>query len=67
MSDVVIQETVFSDTSEEEALRLLSRYPHPEQVREIRDRQAEDLSGHCCSPLVHHACNNGWYDLSSKS
>jgi len=74
MSDVVIQETlfrcfrdpVFSDTGEEEALRLLSRYPHPDQVREIRDQRAEDLNGHCCSSLLHYACNNGWYDVSRK-
>ena len=45
-----------SGTNEEGALRLLSRFPHPEQVREIRDY----------SSLLHYACRNGWYDVSRQ-
>ena len=71
MSDIVDQENllrcfrdpVSSGTNEEGALRLLSRYPHPEQVREIRDRYNSD---YLRSSLLHYACRNGWYDVSRQ-
>ena len=48
-------------TDEERALRLLSRYPHPEQVRKIRDQEVDYRSS-----LLHYACWNGWYDVSRE-
>ena len=72
MGDVVDQETLlkcFRDpesTDEERALRLLSRHPHPEQVREIRDQEVSFLSDHYQSSLLHYACRNGWYDVSRE-
>ena len=52
-------------TDEEQALRLLSRHPHPEQVREIRDQEVSYVSVHLYrSSLLHYACRNGWYDVS---
>ena len=72
MSDIVDQENlvrcfrnpVSSGTSEERALRLLSRYPHLEQVREIKDQfgRVNDRD----SSLLHYACRNGWYDVSRQ-
>ena len=74
MSDVVDEETLlecFRDpestaTDEERALRLLSRHPHPERVREIRDREVDYFIGHYRSSLLHYACWNGWYDVSRE-
>ena len=74
MSDVVDEKTLFecfrdtesTTTDEERALRLLSRYPHPERVWEIRDRKVEKYSDHYDSSLVHYACRNGWYDVSRE-
>ena len=65
MTDVVVEKTLFrcfrdpvsSVTNEEGALRLLSRYPNPERVREICDREFS---------LLHCACKNGWYDASRQ-
>ena len=51
---------------EERALRLLSRYLYPEQVREIRDGGVEGYSYHYHSSLLHYACWNGWYDVSRE-
>ena len=54
-------------TDEERAFRLLSRFPHPEQVREIRDHQeVHPLSDRYNSSLLHYACGNGWYDVSRE-
>ena len=53
-------------TDEERALRLLSRHPHPERVREIRDREVDYFIGHYRSSLLHYACWNGWYDVSRE-
>ena len=53
----------FTTSDEERALRLLSRHPHPEQVREIRDQEVHD---HYQSSLLHYACRNGWYDVSRE-
>ena len=53
-------------TEEERALRLLSRYPHPEQVKEIRDQEVNPLGGGYNSSLLHYACGNGWYDVSRE-
>ena len=76
MSDVVDKKTLlkcFRDpestaTDEERALRLLSRYPHPERVREIRNQEVERYSDHYQSSLLHYiyACRNGWYDVSRE-
>ena len=72
MSDVVDEKTLlrcFRDpmkstaTDGERALRLLSRYLHPYQVKEIRDQEVDD---HYNSSLLHYACRNGWYDVSRK-
>ena len=75
MSDVVTQESlvrcfrdrVSSGTNEEGALRLLSRFPHPEQVivREIKCHLLVYSEDHGCS-LLHYACRNGWYDVSRQ-
>jgi len=70
MSDVVdgkilllcFQHPESTATDEERALRLLSRHPHPERVREIWDR--DYCSDHYESSLLHYACQNGWYDVS---
>ena len=56
----------FTATDEERALRLLSRHPHPEQVREIRDQEVDYHSIHYQSSLLHYACRNGWYDVSRE-
>ena len=53
-------------TDEERALRLLSRYPHPEQVREIRGQEVKSYGNHYRSSLLHYACQNGWYDVSRE-
>ena len=74
MSDVVNEETLlkcFRDpestaTDEERALRLLSRHPHPERVRKIRDHEVRYYNDHCQSSLLHYACQNGWYDVSRE-
>ena len=76
MSDVVDEKTLlkcFRDpesttTDEERALRLLSRYPYPEQVRKFRDTDWEVsyVSDHYQSSLLHYACQNGWYDVSRE-
>ena len=55
-----------SGTNEEGALRLLSRYLHPEQVREIRDQWVDRSGDHRDSSLLHYACRNGWYDVSRQ-
>ena len=73
MSGVVDEKTLlkcFRDpestvTDEERALRLLSRYPRPERVREIRDQEVHHNSDHNLS-LLHYACWNGWYDVSRE-
>ena len=68
MSNVVAQDLfhcfrdpVSSGTNEEGALRLLSGFPYPDQVREIRGKYNYDLDS-----LLHYACRNGWYDVSRK-
>ena len=75
MSDVVNEKTLlkcFRDagkstaTEEERALGLLSLYPHPEQVKEIRDEEVHPLSDRYNSSLLHYACRNGWYDVSRE-
>ena len=53
-------------TDEDRALRLLSRHPHPERVREIRDQEAEWYSDRYRSSLLHYACQSGWYDVSRE-
>ena len=57
-------------TDEERALRLLSRHPHPEQVRETRDQNDYYIDRcyytHHRSSLLHYACRNGWYDVSRE-
>ena len=72
MSDVVDKKTLlkcFRDrmkstaTDDEQALRLLSRYPRPDQVWEIRDLEVDDCHN---SSLLHYACRNGWYDVSRE-
>ena len=57
---------LYDVTNEEGALRLLSQYPHPEQVREIRDQWIENTSDDRGSSLLHYACRNGWYDVSRQ-
>ena len=74
MSDVVDEKTLLecfrgpesTATDEERALRLLSRHPHPEQVREIRDWEVNYYTDHYQSSLLHFACRNGWYDVSRE-
>ena len=74
MGDVVDEKTLLecfcdpesTDTDEERALRLLSRYPYPEQVRKIRDLEVSRYSDHYQSSLLHYACRNGWYDVSRE-
>ena len=72
MSDVVDKKTLlrcFRDrmkstaTDGEQALQLLSRYPRPDRVREIRD---QEVSEHYNSSLLHYACRNGWDDVSRE-
>ena len=53
-------------TDEERALRLLSRHPDPERVREIRDKEVEWYSDHYQSSPLHYACWNGWFDVSRE-
>ena len=53
-------------TDEERALQLLSRHPHPQQVRKIRDQEVKRHSGHYLSSLLHYACFNGWYYVSRE-
>ena len=74
MSDIVDQENllrcfrdpVSSGTNEEGALTLLSRFPHPEQVREIKYHRLLQYSDDRDSFLLHYACRNGWYDVSRQ-
>ena len=71
MSDVVALLECFrgpesTSTDEERALRLLSRHPHPEQVRKIRDHEVDYFNDHSQSSLLHYACLNGWYDVSRE-
>ena len=43
-------------TDEEQALQLLSQYPHPKQVREIKDYWVGyEKDNYQCS-LLHYAC-----------
>ena len=71
MSDVVDEKTLLecfrhpesTATDEERALRLLSRHPHPERVRKIRDQEVKRYSD---SSLLHYACRNGWYYVSRE-
>ena len=44
-----------NETSEGEALQLLSQLPNPAAVRDDDDDQFT---------LLHHACWNGWYEVS---
>ena len=53
-------------TDEERALRLLSRHRHLERVKKIRDQDVGYYSDHYQSSLLHHACWNGWYDVSRE-
>ena len=53
-------------TDEDRALRLLSRHPHPERVREIRDQEVDYYSDNDRFSLLHYACRNGWYDVSRE-
>ena len=49
----------------ETALQLLSGYPHPEQVRKIRDQETGvDYVDPNNSSLLHYKCRNGWCDAS---
>ena len=75
MSDIVNTKTLlkcFRDsgkstaTEEERAFRLLSRYPHPDQVREIRDQGVHPLGDRYNSSLLHYACRNGWYGVTRE-
>ena len=75
MSDIVNTKTLlkcFRDsgkstaTEEERAFRLLSRYPHPDQVREIRDQEVNPFGDRYNSSLLHYACGSGWYDVSRE-
>jgi len=74
MSNVVEPETfvrrfrdpVSTGTSEDGALKLLSRFPRPEKVREIRDQWVEGLNEDRDLSLLHYASRNGWYDVSRK-
>ena len=69
MSDVVDEKTLLEcfrgpeSTDEERALRLLSRHPHP---RQVRDQEVNYYSFHYQSSLLHYACRNGWYDVSRE-
>ena len=82
MSDAVAQENlvrcfrdgVSSGTNEEGALRLLSQYPHPKQVRtrKILNKTSflvnlgQFIIDDSNSSLLHYACRNGWYDVSRQ-
>ena len=74
MSNVVEPETfvrrfrdpVSTGTNEDGALKLLSRFPDPEKVREIRDQWVEDLNEDRDFSLLHYASRNGWCDVSRK-
>ena len=44
-----------NDSSEAEALELLSQLPNPAEVRDDDEDQFT---------LLHHACYNGWYEIS---
>ena len=48
-----------NETSEAEALELLSRLPHPAAVRDEDEcKLVRNLT------LLHHACHNGWYAVA---
>ena len=76
MSNVVDEKTLLkyfrypesTATDDERALRLLSRHPHPEQLRveKIRDQKVDYYSDHYQFSLLHYACRNGWYDVSRE-
>ena len=55
-----------STTSEELALQLLSQYPHPEQLREIKDCWVGYNTDNCQFSLLHYACWKGWNDVSRE-
>ena len=58
------RDSMSTDTDEERALQLLLGYPHPKQVREIRDQGTWFY--HSTSSLLHYACLNGWYVVSRE-
>ena len=64
MSENTLLACFRDSTDEERALQLLSGYPHPKQVREIRDQGTGFY--HSTSSLLHHACLNGWYVVSRE-
>ena len=75
MSDVVTKHSLLrcfrdpasSGTNEEGALRLLSKYPDPEEVRDFKDQWVINLNiDDLNSSLLHYACRNGWYDVSRQ-
>ena len=71
MSDIVNENTLLerfrdpesTSTDDKRALQMLSRYPCPERVREIKNQSYID---YYLSFLLHYACWNGWYDTSRE-
>ena len=58
-------------TDEERALRLLTRYLHHEQARDINIKDLEQgidcrLNDRYQPFLLHYACGNTWYDVSRE-
>ena len=64
MSENTLLACFRDSTDEERALQLLSGYPHPKKVREIRDQGTGFY--HSTSSLLHFACRNGWYVVSRE-
>ena len=55
-----------STTNEELALQLLSQYPHPKQLRKIKDCWVGYNTDNYQFSLLHYACWKGWNDVSRE-
>ena len=53
-------------TDEKQALQQLSQYPHPEQLREIKDFWVGNNTDNYQFSLLHYACWKGWNDVSRE-
>ena len=53
-------------TDEKQVLQQLSQYPHPEQLREIKDCWVGYNTDNCHFSLLHYACWKGWNDVSRE-
>ena len=53
-------------TDEKQVLQQLSQYPHPKQLREIKDCWVGNNTDTYQFSLLHYACWNGWNDVSRE-